>query len=404
MRWRMVATMSEAATLDPFAAVIEQLTPRQKANDKIDRQHWLRTRLTGITATEAKVLHTGSTRDKADVVRKKIEGDDFRGNKFTDWGSYREDFLLEQAAAKPYGWLVCAEGNERHLATPDGLRLTWGGFAVVECKTSKYFIGLGSDRFNDYGYLWQILWQMYCAGTDEAFYVWEQHDDDWSRWDQRPRDDQSRWHEFGPQPIAGGVEHIVLTPELKIELDKMIKAADRALGRLDKKVAELREQMAAAPEVAEASAAEDAEAPVSAEHERLALAAIETQAKLYRRALNGEKALGEEKSLALAGLLELSVKRWGAESNNYEFAPNPDEPGKLYNVSYSPAGEKPGSVADEDAARKSNPELWEQLEKARVAFEAVRDQWQAHAASHTKTVTKGYGASVRVTEKKGKTE
>ena len=57
------------------------------------------------------MLHTGSTRDKADVIKKKIEGDDFRGNKFTDWGSYREDFLLEQAAAKPYGWLVCAEAS-----------------------------------------------------------------------------------------------------------------------------------------------------------------------------------------------------------------------------------------------------------------------------------------------------
>ena len=70
----------------------------------------------------------------------------------------------------------------------------------------------------------------------------------------------------------------------------------------------------------------------------------------------------------------------------------------------SPAGSKPESAADEDAARASNPELWEQLEAARVAFEAVRDQWQAHAASHTKTITKEFRASVRVTEKKGKTE
>ena len=392
--------MSETATLDPFASLLAQLEPRQKANDKIDRQHWLRTRLTGITATEAKVLHTGSSRDKAEVVRKKIEGDDFRGNKFTDWGNYREDFLLEQAAAKPYGWLVCAEGKERHLATPDGLRLTWGGFAVVECKTSKHFIGLGSDKFNDYGYLWQIVWQMYCAGTDEAFYVWEQHDDDWSRWDQRPRDDQSRWHEFGPQPIAGGVEHIVMTPELKAELDKMIKAADRALGRLDKRVAELRAQMA---EPAGEVAAE-LEAKADEQEHDLPVAALETQAKLYRRALDREKALGDEKSLALKGLLELSVKRWADESANHEFVPNPDEPGKLYNISYSPAGSKPESVADEDAARASNPELWEQLEAARVAFEAVRDQWQAHAASHTKTITKEFRASVRVTEKKGKTE
>lgn len=392
--------MTETATIDPFAAVVEKLQPRQVANDKVDKDAWLRARLTGITATEAKVLHTGSTRDKADVVRKKIEGDDFTGNKFTDWGSYREAFLLERAAAREYGWLVHAPGNERHLATPDGLRLTWDGFAVVECKTSKYPISLGSPKFNDYGYLWQILWQMYCAGTDEAYYVWEQHDDDWSRWDSRPREDQSRWHEFGPQPVAGGVEHVVLTPELKAELDKMVKAADRALGRLDKKVAELRAAQASDASAGDVELTEEQQAEAHAE--RLVLSAIETQAKLYKRALEREKAMGEEKALALSELLELSVKRWGEESDNYEFAPNPDEPTKLYNVSYSPGTERQESVLDEDAAREANPELWAQLDAARVAYEAVNDQWQAHAASHTKTITKKSRAAVRVTDKKGK--
>lgn len=395
--------MTETTTLDPFAGVLALLEPRQVANDKVDKQAWLRARLGGITATEAKVLHTGSTRDKADVVRKKIEGDDFTGNRFTDWGSYREAFLLEQVAARPYGWLVHAEGNPRHLATPDGLRLTWGGFAVVECKTSKHPIGLGSPQFEAYGYLWQMLWQMYCAGTDEAFYVWEQHDDDWSRWESRPRDDQSRWHEFGPRPIAGGVEHVVMTPELRAELEKMVGAANRALGRLDKKVAELREQMTA-PEPAEPAETPES-GPGSAEHiEGVVSRAIETQAKLYRRALDREKAMGEEKTLAMRGLLELAVGRWEDEPGSYEFAPNADEPGKLFNVSYSPAGSKNESAPDEEAARASNPDLWEQFEGARVAFDAVRDQWEAHAASHTKTVTREFRASVRVTEKKGKTE
>ena len=392
--------MAERVTIDPFAAVIEQLQPRQVANDKVDKDAWLRARLTGITATEAKVLHTGSTRDKADVVRKKIEGDDFTGNKFTDWGSYREAFLLERAAAREYGWLVHAPDNKRHLATPDGLRLTWDGFAVVECKTSKYPIPLGSPKFNDYGYLWQILWQMYCASTDEAFYVWEQHDDDWSRWDSRPRHDQSRWHEFGPQPFAGGVEHIILTPELKAEMEKMVKAADRALGRLDKKVAELRAAQAPVDEPVDAEATEAAAAAENAD--RVALAALETQAKLYKIALEKEKAAGDEKSRAMAGLLELSVKRWGEESDNHEFAPLPQEPGKLYNISYSPAGEKQSSEPDEEKAREADPELWAQLDAARVAYEAVKDQWQAHAASHTKTIIKKSRAAVRVTDKKGK--
>lgn len=380
-------------TTDPLAKVLEVLAPRQVANDKVDRDAWLRARLAGITATEAKVLHKGSTRDKADVVRKKIEGDDFRGNKYTDWGNTRESILLEAAAATEYGWLVHAPGNERHLATPDGLRKTWDGFAVVECKTSKYDIAYGSPKFDDYGYLWQILWQMICADTDEAYYVWEQHDDDWSRWEKRPRDKPELWHRFGPTPVKIMVHHIVMTPELKVEAEKMVAAANRALGRLDKRVAELRAERAGdAPEISE----EDEKA------ERLALAAIETQAKLYQRALEREKALGEEKRIANGGLLQLSEKRWGAEAGEHEFAPNPEEPTALYRVGYSPAGTKPGTSVDVEAAKLSNPKLWEELEAIRVAFEAKRDQWQAHAANHTITTTAATSAAVRVTKKKGK--
>lgn len=384
--------MSEVATTDPLAAVLEKLAPRQVANDKIDRQDWLRKRLGGCTATEAKVLLKGSSREKADVVKKKIEGDSFTGNKYTDWGNVREPVLLEAAAATEYGWLVHAPGKERHLATPDGLRKTWDGFAVVECKTSKHDIALGSPRFDDYGYLWQILWQMYCADTDEAYYVWEQHDDDWSRWDSRPKDRPEVWSEYGPTPINLVVHHIVMTPELKAELDKMIAAADRMLGRLDKKVAELRAERAGdGPEISE----EDANA------ERIALAAVETQAKLYRRALDREKALGEEKKLALSGLLELSVKRWGDETGEHEFDPGRED-GVLYRIGYSPAGTTVSTITDEDAAKAADPELWEKLDAARVAYEALRDQWQSHAANHTTTKRGSVAAKVGVTEKKGK--
>lgn len=390
--------MAELTTIDPFAGVLELLQPRQVANDKIDKDAWLRARLSGITATEAKVLHTGSSRDKAEVVRKKLEGDDFTGNQFTEWGSYREAHLLQLAGAREYGWLVHAPGNERHLATPDGLRLTWDGFAVVECKTSKYDISFGSERFNSYGYLWQMLWQMYAAETDEAFYAWELHDDDWSRWKMRPRDDESRWHEFGPQPVASRVEHVVLTPELRAELDKMRAAADRALVRLDKKLAEARAAADPVPLPPEAAA-------VAAEADRadgLQLAAIETQVKLYRRALDREKAMGEEKQLANAGALELAVKRWGDEAGEHEFVPNAEEPGKVYRIGYSPASTKQTTQVDEDAARAANAELWAKREAARVAYEAVQDQWQAHAANHTKTSTASVAARVTMTEKKGK--
>lgn len=389
-------------TTNPLAGVLEILEPRQVANDKLDRDAWLRARLMGITATEAKVLHKGSTREKSEVVKKKIEGDDFRGNKYTDWGSYREDYLLELAGATEYGWLVHAAGNQRHLATPDGLRKTWDGFAVVECKTSKHDIAFGSPQFESYGYIWQILWQMYCAGTDEAFYAWERHDDDWSRWKDRPMDRPEEWAVFGPQPVASGVTHIVMTPELKAELDKMVAAADRALGRLDKKVAELRAEMGE-QEPAEPVSEEEAEALAEASQaEHLALLAMQTQAKLYRRALEREKALGDEKKQALGALLDLSVKRWGDEVDEYEFPSSDEEGAPVLRIGYSPASTGTKTVVDDEAAKLADPKLWESLEAARVAFEAVRDQWQAHAANHTTTTETKAAAKVGVTVKKGK--
>lgn len=394
-----VVTMS-STMLDPLAPVLEALLPRQVANDKVDRDAWLRARLTGITATEAKVLHKGSSRDKADVIKKKIEGDSFTGTKYTDWGSYREDFLLAQAAASEYGWLLHAPGNTRHLATPDGLRKTWDGFAVVECKTSKHDISFGSKKFTDYGYLWQILWQMYCADTDEAYYVFEQHDDDWTRWNNRPRDDQSRWAEFGPASVRVVIQHIVLTPELKSELDKMVAAADRALVRLDKRVADLRSELAAAsdPETPGDTAAPADDAESNELH--LATLALETQAKLYMRSLEREKALGDEKQTALAAALDLSVKRWGDEVDSHEFAPNPEEPETLFRVGYSPAGEKVATATDAEAAKAADPELWAKVDAARATFTALQDQWKAHEAGFTVTKTTPVKASVRVTKKK----
>lgn len=375
------------ATMDPLAAIIAALVPRQLANDKIDRSFWIRTRLTGCTATEAKVLHTGSTRDKSDVVKKKIEGDDFTGNQYTDWGNTREPFLLERVGATEYGWLVHAEGKPRHMATPDGLLKTWDGFAVVECKTSKYEIALESAKFTDYGYMWQILWQMYCAGTDEAVYVWEQHDDDWSRWASRPMDQPERWSEFGPTPINGGIQRILMTPELRSELEKMIGAADRMLKRLDAKVAELG---AVAPVVSDEDAAVDL----------LAVAAMETQAKLYRQGLDAEKAGADAKVAALGELLGCAERRWGAEVGEHEFPADGDA--GLLRIGYSPAGSKATSGFDAEAAKADNAKLWAQREAALTAYTALDDQWNAHLNSYKTTGSAPVKASVRVTEKKGK--
>lgn len=380
--------MSETTTLDPMARVLAALAPRQVANDKIDREDWLRKRLYGVTATTAKVLANGSSAEKSAELKKKLEGDKFTGTKNTDWGSHREAFLLQEAQATEYGWLIHPTGKPRHLATPDGIRLTWDGFAIVECKTSKYEIPLGSKMFNDYGYLWQILWQMYCAETDEAYYIWEQHDDDWSRWANRPKDRPEEWEAYGPKPIKRQIHHIVLTPELKEKLEQMILASDRFLGRLDKKVAELKAAQVDAPVDAEMSHAE-----------KLVIQNIETQAKLYRKGLDAEKASKGSKEIALATLLEISVKHWGDEDGEH-LLDHPSDSAKRLRVGYSPAGTRAGSEPDEAAAKAADPKLWEKVDYARTVGKALEDQWAAHLAKHQIPTIGKVAAKVGVTEKK----
>lgn len=377
---------------DPLSSVLEKLAPRQVAHDKHDREHWLRTRLTGVTATDAKVCHKGSSHAKAALTKEKLEGGSFFGNKATEWGKLREPVLLAEAGATEYGYLVHAPGNDRHFATPDGLRKTWNGFAVVEGKTSSYDISFGSPKFDEYGYLWQILWQMYCTETTEAIYVWEQHDNDWSRWDDRPRDRREEWAAYGPKPLRIVVEEIILTPQLQDELAKMILAANRFLERLDKRVDEARAAITEeAPEVSEEDAAV----------ERVKLAALETQAKLYNDYLRKEKSAGVDKKAALGELLKLASDRWGDEADSHEFIVDPAEPGELLRIGYGPSGTTATTVPDADAAKLADAELWEKHEAARIAFEAVADQWRAHLANHTTTKRKAVAAAVRVTEKKG---
>lgn len=392
----------EIATTDPLAGVLAELAPRQVAHDKIDHEGWLRARLFGVTATLAKVCLVGTNAEKAAELKKKLEGDPFTGTKNTDFGSAREAYLLDQAGATPYGYLVHAPGNKRHLATPDGLRKTWGGFAVVESKTSKYDIRMGSPKFDAYGYLWQILWQMYCTASDEFYYVWEQHDDDWSRWNDRPRDRPDEWHLYGPGRVDGGVEHGTLAG-LEDMLKKQIAAADRFLVRLDKAVAELRATRAA--EIETAAEPTEEEAADQAERTRedsLQLANIETQGRLYRNGLDAEKVAKESAADARAQLLKVMKARYGEEPGEHFFAASREEGAPTLRAGYTPAGTSTKAVPDEDAAKAAAPELWAQVEEERTKLRALEDQWNAHQSNHQKTVTSTGGASVRVTVQKEK--
>jgi YqaJ-like viral recombinase domain len=143
--------------------------------DSSDRVAWLRARSRGITATDAaKLASRASVRSAA---WEKRHGTSFGGSRYTDHGRAREPVIAEWVrdahGIDPSSLLFHAEGDRRHLATPDGLRVAGGGrLELCEIKTtSRAWRGIPR------GYLRQVWWQQYVLGAERTLVVWEQHED-----------------------------------------------------------------------------------------------------------------------------------------------------------------------------------------------------------------------------------
>ena len=140
-----------------------------------DRVAWLRARSAGITATDVAKLSTPHSVRTA--ARDKLYGSGFTGNAFTQHGRSREPEIAAWVAAT-HGiahsdLLFHAEGEKRHLATPDGLSVLGNGrVELAEIKTTtKPFRSIPRN------YLRQIWWQQYVLGAERTLFVWEQHVD-----------------------------------------------------------------------------------------------------------------------------------------------------------------------------------------------------------------------------------
>jgi hypothetical protein len=142
--------------------------------DGSDKFAWLRARSQGVTATDAARL--SSARAVQKVSMDKLLGTSFRGNAYTEHGLLREPHIgrwvnsvygMQHSAA-----LFHADGNRRHLATPDGLRERGDRLELCEIKTTTT-----QWRSIPRHYLRQVWWQQYVLGADRTLVVWERHDD-----------------------------------------------------------------------------------------------------------------------------------------------------------------------------------------------------------------------------------
>jgi len=198
--------------------------------DSGDRVAWLRARAQGITATDAaKLASAASVRAAA---WEKVHGHTrrgFGGSRFTDHGREREPVIAAWAHREhgitPSTLLFHADLDRRHLATPDGLRVTAGGTVeLCEIKTtSKPWRGIPR------GYLRQVWWQQYVLGAERTLVVWEQHAD----FVPVAPDPQCRWVDRDDDQIAilVGYANQLLEAIRPTARSSRAAAADQAGGR-----------------------------------------------------------------------------------------------------------------------------------------------------------------------------
>ena len=357
--------MSNSTAVQTFTAPepgLQELWGRALCSDH-DRGAWLEHRRTGVTATDAKVAGRSRETTIRTHLRKKASGTDaeFRGNKATEWGNYREAQIINDLDGTEFvrcGLLIHAVGNKRKLATPDLAGVNFlGEVELGEVKTSEKDLNPAGPDFAETRYLEQILWQLIVTGAERVRLIVDQHDGDWSRWASKPSrewsyPDGTTLADYGPKVIA---QHwyVFDRVDYAAEIVALEAKVDRALVILEEELAGFVEE---GPETFTVI-------------ERLEIGA---EARRYVLAGQRAKAQAEVGKEAKAALFEL-VKTRKAFSDRFDNV----------KVTYSPAATSPGpQVADVDAAKLAQPEAWERLQSAIATATAAQDQWDAVLAEH----------------------
>lgn len=327
--------------------VLNDIEARAGASDK-DVELWKAQRALGVTATNIRDVMIAGNRDQAirDLVDKKINGDPFKGNAYTAWGTEREPIIVAELAGVGVvaeSRVFHAEANSRFLASPDGLIVTFDDELLLEeIKTSGKPLPKGSPLLAEKGYEWQMQWQCLVMGAQGCWLTVE-------------------LREGRPGSFRPGVRSREFFPRDESMIAQMIPVAEQILTAMD--------DPAAAPALDED---------------------VDTHAVNYLRFLADEKAAGEAKKAAYAALIAAGVSQ--------------ESP--LARVTFTPAVpavEVEDVVIDLEAAEKALPELTDQLEDAKERVEQLQAEWDAMANRYTKTVkTVSKGSAARVTVTAGK--
>ncbi|QOR69106.1 YqaJ viral recombinase family protein [Ruania alkalisoli] len=148
-------------------------TPAGDVVSSRNRVAWLRARLWGVTATDARRLVTTSGRvskQRRRLLEAKLTG--WEGPRLPQFehGIRREAVIaawVHQRFGIAPSSLLCAGRDPRHLATPDGI----GEHSIAEIKTSVEDLDGAARTYAD-----QLQWQLHVTGCDRVLFVVEHRD------------------------------------------------------------------------------------------------------------------------------------------------------------------------------------------------------------------------------------
>jgi len=135
-----------------------------------DRAAWLRARLWGVTATDARRLVTRTGRvskQRRRLLLEKLSGGS--GPRLPQYahGIEREPVIAawvqQRFGIDPSG-VLCQGTNPRHLATPDGI----GEHSIAEIKTSVEDLDAAARTYRD-----QLQWQLHVTACERVLFVVE---------------------------------------------------------------------------------------------------------------------------------------------------------------------------------------------------------------------------------------
>jgi hypothetical protein len=132
-----------------------------------DRPVWLAARTGAVTATE--VARAATPAGFLLAAEERRNPQPVEDNAYMKFGRDNEQWLALDLKAKfgimPNHWLIAAESNPMHMATPDGLSLDHT--AIAEIKTG----GKAEYVKPPIQYRRQIQWQLWCTGAEWCAYA-----------------------------------------------------------------------------------------------------------------------------------------------------------------------------------------------------------------------------------------